>query len=58
MLRSATMRLPHRQRDSHEERRRIIAAIESRDPIMAEKEAREHIVQAQRTRFGGVAGGA
>ena len=45
-------RLPHRQRDSHEERRRIIAAIESRDPLLAEKEAREHIVQAQRIRFG------
>jgi DNA-binding GntR family transcriptional regulator len=52
LLRSATMRLPHRQRDSHEERRRIIAAIESRDPLLAEKEAREHILQAQRTRFG------
>jgi DNA-binding GntR family transcriptional regulator len=52
LLRSATMRLPHRQRDSNEERRRIIAAIESRDPLLAEKEAREHILQAQRTRFG------
>jgi DNA-binding GntR family transcriptional regulator len=51
LLRSATMRLPHRQRDSHEERRRIIAAIEQRDPVLAEREAREHIVQAQRTRF-------
>jgi DNA-binding GntR family transcriptional regulator len=51
LLRSATMRLPHRQRDSHEERRRIIAAIEKRDPVLAEREAREHIVQAQRTRF-------
>jgi DNA-binding GntR family transcriptional regulator len=53
LLRSATMRLPHRQRDSHEERRRIIAAIEKRDPVLAEREAREHIVQAQRTRFAG-----
>ena len=56
LLRSATMRLPHRQRDSHEERRRIIAAIEKRDPILAEQEAREHIVQAQRTRFEGAGG--
>jgi len=51
LLRSSTFRLPHRTRDSDEERRRIIAAIEKRDPDLAEKEAREHIVQAQRTRF-------
>jgi DNA-binding GntR family transcriptional regulator len=51
LLRSSTFRLPHRQRNSHEERRRIIAAIEKRDPDRAEKEAREHILQAQRTRF-------
>jgi DNA-binding GntR family transcriptional regulator len=55
LLRSTTFRLPHRQRDSHEERRRIIAAIEARDPDRAEQEAREHILQAQRTRFGGAA---
>ena len=52
LLRNATFRLPHAPRDSHEERRRIIAAIERRDPDQAEKEAREHILQAQRTRFG------
>jgi DNA-binding GntR family transcriptional regulator len=51
LLRSSTFRLPHRTRNSDEERRRIIAAIEKRDPDLAEKEAREHIVQAQRTRF-------
>jgi len=51
LLRSSTFRLPHRQRNSDEERHRIIAAIEKRDPELAEKEAREHIVQAQRTRF-------
>jgi DNA-binding GntR family transcriptional regulator len=51
LLRSSTFRLPHRQRDSDEERRRIIEAIEKRDPALAEKEAREHILQAQRTRF-------
>jgi DNA-binding GntR family transcriptional regulator len=51
LLRSTTLRLPHRQRNSDEERRRIIAAIECRDPGLAETEAREHIRQAQRTRF-------
>jgi DNA-binding GntR family transcriptional regulator len=51
LLRSSTFRLPHRTRNSDEERRRIIAAIEKRDPELAEKEAREHILQAQRTRF-------
>src|SRR5262249_499464 len=51
LLRSATMRLPHRQRDSDQERRRIIAAIEKRDALLAEEAAREHILQAQRTRF-------
>ena len=56
LLRSTTFRLPHRQRNSHEERRRIIAAIENRDQDLAEKEAREHILQAQRTRFEASAG--
>lgn len=51
LLRNTTFRLPHRQRNSDEERRRIIAAIEKRDPDLAEKEAREHILQAQRVRF-------
>ena len=51
LLRSSTLRLPHRQRNSDDERQRIIAAIEKHDPELAEKEAREHIVQAQRTRF-------
>ena len=51
LLRSSTFRLPHRRRNSDEERHRIIAAIEKRDPDLAEKEAREHILQAQRTRF-------
>jgi DNA-binding GntR family transcriptional regulator len=52
LLRSTTFRMPHPQRDSNEERRRIIEAIERRDPDQAEREAREHILQAQRTRFG------
>jgi DNA-binding GntR family transcriptional regulator len=51
LLRSSTFRLPHRTRNSDEERRRIIEAIEKRDPELAEMEAREHILQAQRTRF-------
>jgi DNA-binding GntR family transcriptional regulator len=57
LLRSSTFRLPHRQRNSDEERHRIIAAIEKRAPELAEKEAREHIRQSQRTRFEGAAGG-
>jgi DNA-binding GntR family transcriptional regulator len=56
LLRSSTFRLPLRNRNSDEERRRIIAAIEKRDPDLAEKEAREHILQAQRTRFESPAG--
>jgi DNA-binding GntR family transcriptional regulator len=56
LLRSSTFRLPHRQRNSDEERRRIIEAIERRDPDLAEREAREHIRQAQRTRFESPAG--
>ena len=56
LLRSSTFRLPHRQRNSDEERHRIIAAIEKRDPDLAEREAREHILQAQRTRFESAAG--
>ena len=51
LLRSTTFRLPHRRRNSDEERRRIISAIEKQDSELAEKEAREHILQAQRTRF-------
>src|SRR6478736_5779164 len=37
LLRSSTLRLPHRQRNSDEERRRIIAAIEKHDPDLAER---------------------
>jgi len=51
LLYSTTLRLPHRQRNSDEERQRIIAAIEEHDANRAEKAAREHILQAQRTRF-------
>lgn len=55
LLRSSTFRLPDRRRNSDDERRRIITAIEKRDPELAEKEAREHILQSQRTRFEGTA---
>jgi len=50
LLHSTTLRLPHRQRNSDEERQRIIAAIQKHDANRAEKAAREHILQAQRTR--------
>jgi len=51
LLRSSTFRLPDRRRNSDDERHRIIAAIDKRDPNLAEKEARAHILQSQRTRF-------
>ena len=51
LLHSTTFRVPTRRRESDEEHRRIVAAIEGRDPEAAERAAREHIRQAQRTRF-------
>ena len=51
LLHSTTLRWPHRQRNSNEERQRIIAAIEKHDANRAEEAARDHILQAQRTRF-------
>jgi DNA-binding GntR family transcriptional regulator len=51
LLHSATFRKPNRRQASDEEHRRIVAAIEARDPDQAEASAREHIAQAQRTRF-------
>ena len=51
LLNNATFRVPSRRAESDEEHRRIVAAIETRDPDAAEEEAREHIRQAQRTRF-------
>jgi DNA-binding GntR family transcriptional regulator len=51
LLHSTTFRRPTRRADSDEEHRLIVAAIEHRDPDAAEKAAREHIRQAQRTRF-------
>lgn len=55
LLHSATFRVPSRRRESVEEHRSIVAAIERHDPDAAEKAAREHIRQAQRTRFEGAA---
>jgi DNA-binding GntR family transcriptional regulator len=51
LLHSTTFRVPNRRRESDEEHRLIVAAIERRDPDQAEKAARQHIEQAQRTRF-------
>jgi DNA-binding GntR family transcriptional regulator len=51
LLHSTTFRVPSRRPETDEEHRRIVAAIEKRDPDAAEQAAREHIRQAQRTRF-------
>jgi DNA-binding GntR family transcriptional regulator len=51
LLHSTTFRAPNRRRESDEEHRRIVAAIERHDADEAEAIAREHIRQAQRTRF-------
>jgi DNA-binding GntR family transcriptional regulator len=55
LLNSTTFRVPSRLAESDEEHRQIIDAIERRDPDRAESMAREHIRQAQRTRFESVA---
>ena len=51
LLHSNTFRVPNRRRESDEEHRRIVRAIERRDPDEAEAAARDHVRQAQRTRF-------
>ena len=51
LLHATTFRAPNRRRESDEEHRRIIAAIERHDADEAEAIARDHIRQAQRTRF-------
>lgn len=51
LFHNTTFRMPVRRSDSDEEHRRIVAAIERRDPNGAEEAAREHIRRAQRTRF-------
>ena len=51
LLHSNTFRVPNRPRETDAEHRRIVLAIERRDPDEAEKAARDHVRQAQRTRF-------
>ena len=51
LLHSNTFRLPNRRAESDAEHRRIVLAIERRDADEAEKAARDHVRQAQRTRF-------
>lgn len=51
LLHSTTFRAPSRRTETDEEHRRIVEAIEKRDSEAAERVAREHIRQAQRTRF-------
>jgi DNA-binding GntR family transcriptional regulator len=51
LLHNTTFRMPNRRSESDAEHRRIVAAIERRDSDQAEKAARDHIRQAQRTRF-------
>lgn len=51
LLHSNTFRTPNRRGESDAEHRRIVLAIERRDPDEAENAARHHVRQAQRTRF-------
>jgi DNA-binding GntR family transcriptional regulator len=51
LLHSNTFRVPNRRDQSDAEHRRIVRAIERRDADAAEKAARDHVRQAQRTRF-------
>jgi len=50
LLNHTTFRMPKR-RESDEEHRKIVEAIEKRAPDQAEQAARAHIRNAQRTRF-------
>jgi DNA-binding GntR family transcriptional regulator len=50
LLNHTTFRMPKR-RESDDEHRKIVLAIEKRDPDRAEDAARAHIRNAQRTRF-------
>jgi DNA-binding GntR family transcriptional regulator len=51
LLHGNTFRVPNRRSQSDGEHRRIVLAIERRDADQAEKAARDHVRQAQRTRF-------
>lgn len=51
LLNGNTFRVPNRRSESDAEHRRIVRAIERRDADAAEEAARDHVRQAQRTRF-------
>ena len=51
LLNGNTFRVPNRRSESDAEHARIVQAIERRDADTAEKAARDHVRQAQRTRF-------
>jgi DNA-binding GntR family transcriptional regulator len=51
LLNSNTFRVPPRPSRTDAEHRKIVRAIERRDPETAEQAARDHVRQAQRTRF-------
>lgn len=51
LLHSNTFRVPNRRSESDAEHRRIVATIARREPDEAERAARDHVRQAQRTRF-------
>ncbi len=55
LLHNNTFRVPNRRNESDAEHRRIVSAIERRDPDEAEEAARHHVRQAQRTRFAAMA---
>ena len=55
LLHGNTFRVPNRRSKSDVEHRRIVLAIERRDADEAEKAARDHVRQAQRTRFAALA---
>jgi len=55
LLHGNTFRVPNRRSKSDAEHRRIVLAIERRDADEAEKAARDHVRQAQRTRFAALA---
>lgn len=52
LLHSSTFRIPTRRTETDREHRSIVEAIERHDLEAAEANARNHIQQAQRTRFG------
>jgi len=55
LLHGNTFRVPNRRSKSDAEHRRIVLAIERRNADEAEKAARDHVRQAQRTRFAALA---